>query len=258
MGVVTLLTDFGTVDGYVGAMKGVIASIAPPVPIVDLTHDIPAQDVRAGAWALRQAARAFPPASIHVGVVDPGVGSARRALLLRAEDRLYLAPDNGLASWVTGAEAATVWSLDRPELFCDPVSATFHGRDVFASVAGHLAAGRAPESCGTPVDDWQRLPWPSVEQSGPEVVGQVVHVDRFGNLVTNIEAGMLCGAAGWQVSLPPRGIGPLRTTYADVEEGAWVAYVGGAGMVEIAVRNGNAAALAGSAVAQKVRLWHAR
>ena len=138
---VTLLSDFGTRDGYVGAMKGVILSRAPRARVVDLTHDIAPQDVRAGARALRQAVPWFPSGTIHVAVVDPGVGTSRRPLLVRSQGQLLVGPDNGLLS-LAAATDAEAWVLDRPELFLDELSATFHGRDVFASVAGHLAAGR--------------------------------------------------------------------------------------------------------------------
>lgn len=242
---VTLLSDFGTADGYVGAMKGVVATLAPSAHILDMTHDIAPQDIRGGAWALTQATRSFPEGSIHVAVVDPGVGTARRALLVRAQGRLYLGPDNGLLSWVQGAETADVWTLDNKDLFRQPVSATFHGRDVFASVAGHLAAGIAPDSCGTTFSGWVRLPWPRPREAGSEILGETVHVDRFGNLITNIGADLVHHADSWQVWVGDHQVGGLRSTFGEVAVGSWVAYLGSGGTVEIGVRNGSAAAMVG-------------
>ena len=152
MAIVTLLSDFGTVDGYVAAMKGVVLSLAPQVQLVDLTHDIPPQDIAAGAWALAAAQSTFPEGSIHVAVVDPGVGTARRGLLLRRDGQLFVGPDNGLLSWLRCGEGDEAWSLDVAEAHRGDASATFHGRDVFASVAGHLAAGRPAASLGSPYD----------------------------------------------------------------------------------------------------------
>jgi S-adenosylmethionine hydrolase len=242
--IVTLLSDFGTADGFVGAMKGVVLSRAPLARIVDLTHDIAPHDVRAGAWALREAAATFPQGTIHVAVVDPGVGTERRAILLLSCGQLYLGPDNGLLS--LAAPQGQGWVLDRPELFCRGVSSTFHGRDIFASVAGHLAAGVAPEACGTPIATWARLERPVATLSENEVQGEVVHVDRFGNLVTNIICAELDSVDGWEVHLDDRPLGAIRTTFGDVDRGRWVAYTGSSGALEIAVREGRAGDQPGS------------
>jgi hypothetical protein len=241
---VTLLTDFGTVDGYIGAMKGVILTLAPEVRIVDLSHELPAQDVVAGAWALREAAPFFPPGTIHVAVVDPGVGTARRPLLLGSAGQWFLGPDNGLLSLaVREGGGGEGWVLDRPERHRQPVSATFHGRDIFAAVAGHLAAGAAPSACGTRVERWLELASPRVERRGDgSLLGCVLHVDRFGNLVTNLEASELGDPLGLRVRVAGRELGPVRTTFADVAPGEWLAYLGSAGKLEIAVREGSAAA----------------
>lgn len=259
MACVTLLTDFGTADGYVGAMKGVITALAPHAPIVDLTHEIEPQQVRAGAWALALAATTFPAGTIHVAVVDPEVGSARRALLLRAGGMLFVGPDNGLLSWVACADEAQAWALDREQLFRGQVAPTFHGRDVFAPVAGHLAAGMPAERCGTPVTDWVRLWRPQPTFLGDaEVLGEVIHVDRFGNLVTNLAAETLSDATGWHTVVAGRRLGPLGRFFADVEPGELVAYVGSAGYLEIAVRNGSAGdrlfGSSGAALGEEVRL----
>lgn len=239
--VVTLLTDFGTADGYVGAMKGVIASRAPRARIMDITHDIAPQQVRAAAWALRQSSATFAPGSIHVAVVDPGVGSERRALLVKANDKLFVVPDNGIASWVEGAERARAWCLDAVELHRRPVSATFHGRDIFAAVAGHLAAGVPAERCGTEVARWERLPLPEPRRVGEAVEGEVIHVDRFGNLISNVTVEMLSPDRRWNVRLDDIEIGSVQRTYADVSAGELVAYLGSSQHLEVAVRDGSAA-----------------
>ena len=185
--VITLTTDFGTADGFVGAMKGVILSLSPHASIVDVTHDIPPHDIRAGTFALETALPNFPPNCVHVVVVDPGVGSERAAILVATEQGRFVAPDNGvLTSVVPDTAAARVYVLDRPEYWRPHVSATFHGRDIFAPVAAQLALGVRPEVLGTPVSGMVRLPWPLPQRRGYEVRGEVIHVDRFGNLITNV------------------------------------------------------------------------
>lgn len=241
MALITLLSDFGTADGFVGAMKGAILSLSPSSQVIDLSHDVARGNIRAGAWALACAAKTFPAGTVHVAVVDPGVGTERRPILLRAADQLYVAPDNGLVSWVDGIGSAEGWCLDRAELFRSPLSHTFHGRDIFASVAGHLAAGLDPSECGSVITDWRLLSWPAAQVEEHRIVGCVVHVDRFGNLVTNIHAGSLGNEARWQVSVGRRSIGPLKHTFGDVDTGAWVAYVGSTQYVEVAIRDGDAA-----------------
>jgi len=261
MAIVTLLSDFGTRDGYAGAMKGVVLTRAPAALVVDLTHDIPPRDVRTGARALREATATFPAGSIHVGVVDPGVGTARRGLLLRDRGRCFVGPDNGLLSLAVG-EGAEGWVLDRPELFAAEVSPTFHGRDVFASVAGHLAAGLEPARCGTPIRSWEHLALPAPLLLGDALVGRVIHIDGFGNLITNLRREVaLAAAARWgmagaplRVRLADRDLGPPRATFGEVEPGAWVAYWGSGGELEIAVRDGDAAASLEAPLAMEVEL----
>lgn len=185
--IVTLTTDFGTADGFVGAMKGVILSLAPHATLVDITHDVPPHDIRAGTFALETATPHFPPDAIHVAVIDPGVGSERAAILVETELGRFVAPDNGvLSSVVPDPDAARIYTLDRPEFWRPDVSTTFHGRDVFAPVAAHLANGVRPEQLGTLTIRMERLPWPQLQRCGDEILGEVIHVDRFGNLITNI------------------------------------------------------------------------
>lgn len=237
--IVTLLSDFGTQDGYAGAMKGVILARAPQAQVVDLTHEIPPQDVAAGAWALREAAPMFPPGTIHVAVVDPGVGTQRRPLLIEGRGMCFVGPDNGLLT--LAAPEGRGYVLDRAERFREQVSATFHGRDVFAAVAGHLAAGVLPSACGSPVETWVRIEQPQPRVDAQGITGLVVHVDRFGNLVTNLRREHVASGGAWQVLLAGERLGPVQSTYADVPPGQLVAYVGSSEAIEIGVRDGRAA-----------------
>lgn len=184
----TLLTDFGTADYFVGAMKGAILSVNPDARIVDITHDVPAHDVQAGAWTLLAACQTFPEGSVHVGVVDPGVGSSRRPVLIVQRERFFIGPDNGLFSRLVDPEAnPRVFHLTNERYFRLPVSATFHGRDIFAPVAAWLTRGVAPEEFGERVTDYTRLDTLTpVKREEGVVEATIIHIDRFGNCVTNI------------------------------------------------------------------------
>jgi len=232
MTLVTLTTDFGTQDGYVGAMKGVILARAPRAQIVDISHEVPREDVAAAAFALAQAAPHFPRGTIHVVVVDPGVGGVRHGVVVDAGAQLFVGPDNGVFELVAPAPRAA-WEITSRRLRRDPVSATFHGRDVFAPAAAALAAGAKPSSAGPEVALQGRLP------GGPP--GKVIHVDRFGNLVTDLRA----ATAGLRAVKVAGRVVEWARTYSDVASGALLAYLGSAGTVEVAVRDGSAAALLG-------------
>ncbi len=245
-GVITLLTDFGTQDGYAGAMKGVIHAEHEGARIVDLTHEVAPQDVLGGAFALAQAAPFFPDGTVHVAVVDPGVGSARRAIVARGRGGLFVGPDNGLFTFVADGPA---WAIDRvpPEWRIHP---TFHGRDLFARVGARLAAGARPEEFSSGTVAPERLKLPEPVRAGEELVGEVIHVDRFGNLITNLSGGEM-GEAAVEIG----GIQAVRaTTYADVERGRLVAYTGSAGYLEVAVRDGSAANLLSAGRGVRVRV----
>src|SRR3954469_15734453 len=185
---ITLLTDFGTADYFVGAMKGVILSINGDARIVDLTHEIPPHDIMSGAFTLAAACRNFPAGTIHVAVVDPGVGSARRPILVSSRHQLFVGPDNGLFSFIYQDEAdKRVIHLTNESFFRRPVSATFHGRDVFAPVAAALSKGVAPEEFGPAIKDYVRLPEIKPRPLGAgQLEASVIHLDRFGNCVTNL------------------------------------------------------------------------
>jgi S-adenosylmethionine hydrolase len=232
MRIITLLTDFGTADGYVGEMKGVILSEAPGVTVVDITHDVPAHDVEMGRLTLARYWRRFPEGTVHVAVVDPGVGSSRAALAVASEGRFLVGPDNGLLSPALLARDARVVSLAVPA----HASATFHGRDVFAPAAARLARGEDIEQLGRPASDplVRRTPEPHRGANG-DIVGEIIAVDRFGNAITN-----LVGVRGTEVVVGGREI-ELRRTYADLEPGELGAVVGSTGLIEIVVREGRAA-----------------
>ena len=237
---ITLLTDFGTRDGYVAAMKGVLASLAPGVALDDVSHALPQGDVRTASWTLGRYWRRFPPATVHLVVVDPGVGTGRRALAVEADGRFVVVPDNGVVSRVLSE--AREWravEIGNPEYLPETRSSTFHGRDVFAPAAGHLAAGVSLEELGPAVSDPVRLrdPEPRRRQDGA-VEGEVISVDRFGNLVTNIPGKDVEGDA--LVSVGEERL-VLRTTYGEVEPGEPLALINSDGRLEVAVRDGSAA-----------------
>ncbi len=241
--IVTLLTDFGLADPYVGMMKAVILTRAPQAVIVDLTHDIPPQQVFLGALALRSAVPFFPAGTVHVAVVDPGVGSDRRAIGIATEEHVFLGPDNGLLTLAAPpARRQEVRQIANDALFCHPVANTFHGRDIFASVAGHLAKGCSFDGIGPEVSELVELEMPRPMRVGEELVGQVLYVDRFGNLITNFDSPSLAHFAGGRLWFRIRGtwIQGLVPTYAHLPEGTLGALFGSWGLVEIALRNGNA------------------
>jgi len=248
--IVTLLTDFGTADSYVGEVKGVILSAAPDVQLVDLTHDIAPGDVAAGSFVLGRAWRRFPSETVHLAVVDPGVGTPRRALAAEVAGHRFVAPDNGVLSDVFAAAHADVVSLPVPA----DASRTFHGRDVFAPAAARLATGAALGALGPAVGDLVHLAPRRVRTEGADVIGQVVHVDRFGTLVTNLPDDAVAAGAVVQVGAAgTRHAIPVAVTFADVPPGSLVAFIGSGGTVEIAVRDGRADAVLGLARGAEVR-----
>lgn len=234
MALVTLTSDFGTVDGYAGAMKGVIFARAPEATVVDISHAIPRHDIAAGAFALATAAPQFPPGTIHVAVVDPGVGSSRAPVVVASGGHIFVAPDNGLLGLVAPAPD-NAYAIAAPAFMLAQQSTTFHGRDVFAAAAGALAAGAAPGEAG-----------PAVELSGSLAPvagagdGVVVHVDAFGNLITDLAAARLPAQPRFRIG--DQVIETLSPAYYSVDVGEVLAYIGSANTLEIAVREGSAAA----------------
>jgi hypothetical protein len=243
--IITLLTDFGNQDPYAGIMKGVMLSLNPEAILVDLTHEVPPQNIIAGAFLLSEAAPYFPPGSIHLAVVDPGVGTPRRALAARAREQFWVGPDNGLFHLIFQESAALdLVSLENPDYFRESVSSTFQGRDIFAPVAAHLSLGTPLDAFGPPFTDPIALPWPQAEFTPKAVRGEVVHVDGFGNLVSNIKGSELLAWLGGEshtVILSSLTLPRLGRTYGEVAAGEFLALVGSHGYLEIACVQGNAA-----------------
>lgn len=240
--VITLTTDFGLQDPFVGILKGGIWSRCPAASIADLTHQIPPGDIRAGAFALHCAHRFFPRGTVHVAVVDPGVGGPRAALAVRTAQGYFLGPDNGLLSWaVEQAGEIEVRRLENERLWLRPVSATFHGRDVFAPVAAHLAGGGRFAEVGPRAEEWVRLPWPEPCAEAGGWRGEVLYVDRFGNALTNLPAALAEGPGPAHLQLPGRRRVPVRGYYGAVPRGAAVAVPGSSGFLEVAIHGGDAA-----------------
>lgn len=237
---ITLLTDFGTADGYVAAMKGVLATLAPDVPVDDAAHDLHHGDIHAGAIALLRYWAMYPPGSVHVVVVDPGVGTERRALAAQVAGRYLVGPDNGVLTWALEESGhARVVEIQGPVPGAPAASATFHGRDVFAPAAAYLAAGGDLEELGPGAEDLLRLPMPRPDAGDGVVRGVVLAVDRFGNLVTNIPRAALPPEV--EVFVAGSSVGGLRRTYGEVGSGEVLALVGSLDRLEVSVRNGSAA-----------------
>lgn len=250
MAVITLTTDFGTSGWFAAAMKGVIAGIAPDARVVDVTHEVAGQDILAGAFVLAQCFRNFPRDTVHVTIVDPGVGSPRRAIAVKSQDYFFLAPDNGVLTLalatVDDRAPLQIRSIENERLFNRPVSRTFHGRDIFAPVAAHLAKGVAFQEVGPVIESIVRLETaePKVTKKGIE--GRVMFVDRFGNLITNIATRHLEQLAGepksFRIGSSWNGvIRKFGRFYAEVPRGKAIALVGSSNHVELCVNQGNAA-----------------
>ena len=277
MPLITLTTDFGDSDGFVGVLRGVLHGISPGSGIVDLAHSIPPGDIVHAAYVLRSAYLYFPPGTVHLTVVDPGVGGERRALAVRTVGQFFVAPDNGLLAWVireaeTAGEEVRAWSIEDERFRLGPVSSTFHGRDIFAPAAAFLAQGVDPSEMGPELraafePDGQLSGGPVVDllrsPGDPAGEGRVVHIDRFGNCITTIEASTLPddivlvrSSAAFEVEtaagmLKVEGLLP---SYESVREGAAAALEGSGGLVEIAMRGENAAELLGVRRGARIRL----
>ncbi len=301
---ITLTTDFGLADGYVGTLKGVIYSINPAARVIDLSHDVAAQGIAEAAFVLYRAYRFFPPDTVHIAIVDPGVGSARKCLLLDTAHGRFVAPDNGLLTYVYQAErqmlalsptlspggereqlaanlsqreqlfapfsvspfttlpddapAPPIHELSNPAYRLSVVSSTFHGRDVFAPAAAHLTLGVTPAAFGPRLAKIELLPnsTPQLDKASGKLMGNVLHIDRFGNLITNIDVTLMHSLrpdrAALQAAVGRDNICPILHTYADAEEGTLLALVGSERLLEIAVRNGSAARRLGARVGDPV------
>jgi len=239
-GIITLLTDFGEIDGFVGTMKGVILSIDPDVKIIDISHKIAAQDIEAGAFVLNCSYRYFPRGTIHVTVVDPGVGSERKILAAQSNDYFFVAPDNQILKYVFDSnETITVVEVLNKQFFLNKGSQTFHGRDIFAPIAAHLSMGVPIIQLGQKTKDYDRgqIDFPIITKSG--ITGKIIYIDKFGNLVTNIAGNMISKSIS-SIQVGRTTINCLSNSYVKVAVNQPLAIIGSSGNLEIAIRNGNA------------------
>lgn len=252
------MTDFGTGDGYAGSVKGVIMSQAPDAKVLDITHDILPFNVSSAAYVLNTYCFDFPPGTVHLIVVDPGVGSERKAIVVRQAGRYFVAPDNGVVSLALAGggefEAWEIVNVTKPRGY---VSATFHGRDIFAPAAAHLASGKQPGRLGPKLDSIKMLDSAQPRIEGGRITGEVIHADRFGNMISNIKQKLIEG-------MPPESliirvgtytIIGLSATYSDREQGELMAYVGSAGLLEIGISHGSAASTVREPVGRIVTVY---
>ena len=255
--ILTLTTDFGLSDHYVGAMKGVILGICPGARIVDISHEVTPFEIPEGAYVIAQAYRCFPKKTVHVVVVDPGVGSLRRPILLEAAGQYFVAPDNGVLSMIYGHEKHKVRLISNDRFFRKPVSRTFHGRDIFAPVGAHLAAGVRVPQIGDPIEDYLRPAFEKPMQSGKHTWnGSVLKIDRFGNIITNFPAddfpdlerrNFLMSVGSAQTSI-------MLRNYSESSPGEVFVIVGSSGYLEVSMNQGSAAKAAGCATAAPAEL----
>ena len=240
--IITLLSDFGTQDPYVASMKGVIASIAPEAAIHDLSHDIQCGDVIAAALFLETTLPLFPTETIHIAVVDPGVGTGRHPIVVRVADQFVVCPDNGLVSWcIRSADSFEARVIKNAELLPPSPSTTFHGRDVFAPIAAHLASGVAFEEVGLLLEKLIALPYPEPVVKGDLVQGEIIHIDHFGNAITNIPRSRISGHSNMVITAGDLECHEVHDTYGNVGDGKALAVIGSTEHVELSVNKGNAA-----------------
>ncbi len=253
-GILTLTTDFGADGPYVAAMKGVVLGLAPGTQIVDVSHAIAPQNILEGAFVLAEIVNAFPPGTVHLGVVDPGVGTARALIAAIVAEQWFVLPDNGLITLATRKQAPSgIWEITNPGLRRASVSSTFHGRDILAPAAAHLLLGREPGDLGPGRSTFVTIPnfGPTEEPEG--YLGEVIYRDTFGNLVTNLTAERL-GAGRWTVEIAGERIASLSRTYGEHPADALIALIGSNGWLEIAVVNGDAAQQLSAGPGTPVRL----
>ena len=242
---ITLLTDFGAADYFVGAVKGAILSVNPSAAIVDITHEVPPQNIESAAFTLLSAYQTFPAGTIHVAVVDPGVGSARRPIIVRAGEHFFVGPDNGLFTYIYDRESSyEIFHVTAEKYFRQPASTTFHGRDIFAPVAAALSLGVKAEAFGPKIVDMVRLEnslVPEVPRDG-RVNGRIIHIDRFGNCITNITRDVFDTAKGGSLVIKGKTIRNFREFYADSDgRDELFAIWGSAGFLEISINGASAA-----------------
>jgi len=240
---VTLTTDFGLSDHYVGVMKGVILGICPRAQIVDISHQAKPFEIAEAAYLIAQAYREFPRKTVHVVVVDPGVGTSRRPILMEAAGQYFVAPDNGALAMVYAREKCKIRVISNAKYFRQPVSATFHGRDIFAPVAAHLAAGEPPSRMGRIIEDYLRPGFEKPQRTGGRTwSGRILHIDRFGNVVTSFHATDFPDLENFSLILGSHRVSMMARNYAQCGPGELFAIEGSGGYLEVSINQGSAAA----------------
>ena len=253
--IITLLTDFGTRDGYVGAVKGVIKRINPQAEIVDVTHEVESYDVLGAAFALNNCYRYFPKGTIHLAVVDPGVGSLRQPILIRTTDFSFVGPDNGIFSFIYQREDLTdMVVVSNKKYFLVELSRTFHARDIFAPVAAYLSLGVETDEFGSPAKECMKLIIPQPESKGKSLKGEIIHIDRFGNLITNVTAALLRKKKNAEIAVGKRRIKGISRSYFEIREKRLGALVGSSGFLELAVNQGSAQKLLRAKVGEGIKI----
>lgn len=258
MDIIAFITDFGNDDWYVGSMKGIALGINPKVKLVDITHSIPAGDVHAGAFALLSSFWSFPKRTVFVVVVDPKVGSARKALVARVDEYYFVGPDNGVLSLVfRQGKTVEVRALKEKRYALPYISTTFHGRDIFAPAAAYLTKERSLSACGPPYPNYIRLRWPEPSVYPDRIRGEVVYIDHFGNAITSIDAFSIekLQTSTKEAKCTGCEAMPIRTHYEEVEEGKPLALIGSSGFLEISVNRRSAASTLGISVGDVVEVF---
>lgn len=246
--VITLTTDFGVQDHYVGVLKAMLISIAPEARLIDISHQIPPQDIMAGAWVVRNTAMLYPPDSVHLVVVDPGVGTARKPVALRINDQFFVGPDNGIFSLIADSHSYQAVELTNTEYWLPSQSRTFHDRDIFAPVAAHLSRGVPLNDLGKPSEQLETYRWAVPISDKDGIQGWIVHIDHFGNLISNIPGKMIREAAAvadLKIYVGNTILEKIVDTFGDVEEGEPAAYIGSSGVLEVAINKGSARQMLG-------------
>ena len=255
MNIITLTTDFGAVDWFVGTMKGVILGLQPRAHLVDITHEIAAGDIHAGAFALAASYKFFPKRTVHVAVIDPGVGSGRRAIAVQTVNYFFVGPDNGVLSLaLAGEKIKAIHEITNARLFLRPVSHTFHGRDVFAPVAAKLSQGLPLTKVGVPIKEFVKLNWPEPQRTAHSIKGEIAYIDRFGNAITNIDNAALTARAEGACEIIVKGkrLRGVQPFYQAVPNGDAVAVPGSSGFLELAVNAGSIARKFNLSVGERV------
>ncbi|NOY60626.1 MAG: SAM-dependent chlorinase/fluorinase [Calditrichaeota bacterium] len=257
--IITLLTDFGYRDAFVGTMKGIILRINPWATIVDISHGIDPGDIQAASFVLAQSFSFYPSGTVHVIVVDPGVGTARKAIAVKTEKALFIAPDNGVLGRLYAAqEKCVVREITDSNLFVHPVSRTFHGRDIFAPVAAHLSVGVPFASLGPEIHDYNRGSSKLPRKKAGTIIGEIIYIDRFGNLISNISQADFSGKEIRSIQIKDIHLDHLSDSYGEKNVGEALAIIGSHGFLEIAVREGNAGVKYGIEIGCEIRVFICR